>query len=282
MRALVLSGGGAHGSFQVGVLKHLLGDKKINYDILAGVSVGALNTGFLAQFKAGEEQKAAKGLEDLWLSITNSTIKQHHFPPYISALWNSGLYSTKPLQSKVKSSLDVKAVASSGKILRVGAVSLTTGQYGTWTEKDADIVDGILASSAFPGFFDTVKARGQEWTDGGAKNVTPLADAIKAGATEIDVILASSKHLAGPTNKFNTIKVGIRALAIMMDEVFENDLKVCQLKNNVDGYVKIDLNIYQPTINMGVNSLEFDPEKIAERIDQGYENAIKVGPRHKY
>lgn len=275
MRALVLSGGGAHGAFQVGVLKHLLGEQKKQYDILAGVSVGALNAGFLAQFKNGQEKEAVKVLEKLWLSLDNSSIKSFHFPPYMSALWNTGMFSTKPLRNLVEKHLNVKAVAMSGKILRIGAVSLTTAKYGLWTEKDSDLVDGIMASSAFPGFFDTVKARGEEWSDGGIREVTPLKDAIDAGATEIDVILASTKGVTGPKNKFNSAKVIVRSLSIMMDEVFENDLKVCALKNGIEGYRKIDLKVYRPQKAMGNHSLDFDPEHIEQQIQAGYDEAIK-------
>ena len=48
MRAIVLSGGGAKGSYEIGVwkaLRHL----NINYDIVTGTSVGALNGALMVQ-----------------------------------------------------------------------------------------------------------------------------------------------------------------------------------------------------------------------------------------
>ena len=51
MRGLVLSGGGANGAYEVGVLKYLIGEKNQEFDLFAGTSVGALNAGFLAQYK---------------------------------------------------------------------------------------------------------------------------------------------------------------------------------------------------------------------------------------
>ena len=42
MRALVLSGGGSKGSYQIGVWKALR-DMNIKFDIVTGTSVGALN-----------------------------------------------------------------------------------------------------------------------------------------------------------------------------------------------------------------------------------------------
>lgn len=276
MRALVCSGGGVKGSWECGVLKYLLGDKQIQYDVLAGVSVGALNTAFLAQFQNGKEQEAIRKLEDLWLSINNSTIKSFHFPPYISALWKSGLYSTKPLRKLVEKNLDADSIFLSGKLLRIGATSLNTGIYKVWTEKDVDIVDGVMASSSFPVFFDAVNIKGEDFVDGGVRNITPLKEAIDAGADEIDVVLASAKDIGIDNTKFNVLKAFGRSLSIIMDEVFENDLKVCALKNNVSGYKQIKLNIYRPEKIITQNSLDFDPKFIREQIEIGYNYAKKV------
>ena len=48
-RALVLSGGGAKGSFQIGAMEELILNRGLDFEILCGVSVGALNASFLAQ-----------------------------------------------------------------------------------------------------------------------------------------------------------------------------------------------------------------------------------------
>ena len=50
MRAIVLSGGGSKGSYQIGVWKALR-KLKIDYDIVTGTSVGALNATFMDQKK---------------------------------------------------------------------------------------------------------------------------------------------------------------------------------------------------------------------------------------
>ena len=50
MRAVVLSGGGSKGSYQIGVWKALR-KLKIKYDIVTGTSVGALNGALMVQNK---------------------------------------------------------------------------------------------------------------------------------------------------------------------------------------------------------------------------------------
>ena len=48
MRAIVLSGGGAKGAYELGVWKALK-ELNITYDIVTGTSVGALNGAFMVQ-----------------------------------------------------------------------------------------------------------------------------------------------------------------------------------------------------------------------------------------
>ena len=62
--ALVLSGGGAKGAFQVGVLKYLYEQRQFSPTIITGTSVGSLNAAKLA-----EGPGAMRQLERLWRSI---------------------------------------------------------------------------------------------------------------------------------------------------------------------------------------------------------------------
>ncbi|MBF0452919.1 MAG: patatin-like phospholipase family protein [Candidatus Magnetomorum sp.] len=73
--ALVLSGGGARGAYEAGVIKYILdalpetNQIKPFFNIFSGTSIGALNSCFLASF-ADQPALSAKGLIDYWHSIT--------------------------------------------------------------------------------------------------------------------------------------------------------------------------------------------------------------------
>ncbi|HZY02993.1 MAG TPA: patatin-like phospholipase family protein, partial [Anaeromyxobacteraceae bacterium] len=76
--ALVLSGGGARGAYEAGVLLYLrealplaLGRKPqdVRFDVLSGVSIGAVNACFLAS-TAHEPESQARQLADLWRSLS--------------------------------------------------------------------------------------------------------------------------------------------------------------------------------------------------------------------
>ena len=70
-RALLLAGGGAHGAYQVGILRKLVLEQGLDFDIIRGVSVGALNGAFLAEAPTGagsiDNLKAqVQKLTELW------------------------------------------------------------------------------------------------------------------------------------------------------------------------------------------------------------------------
>ena len=70
--AIALSGGGAKGDFQVGALRFLY-DVGVRPDIVAGVSVGAINAARLASVAApagpAEKDAALRSLEQVWRSL---------------------------------------------------------------------------------------------------------------------------------------------------------------------------------------------------------------------
>lgn len=64
---LVLSGGGAKGAYQVGMMKALL-EMNVPVDMLAGASIGALNSGILAS--APDLQTGTQRLEQVWQRLS--------------------------------------------------------------------------------------------------------------------------------------------------------------------------------------------------------------------
>lgn len=93
---LVLSGGGAKGAYQVGVVKALL-EKNVAMDCIAGTSIGALNGSILAS--APDLTAGFERLEKVWQRISEIKPLQGHATsgyvtmllPYLVLLASSGL-----------------------------------------------------------------------------------------------------------------------------------------------------------------------------------------------
>lgn len=85
---LVLSGGGAKGAYQVGVLKALV-EMDVHIDVVAGASIGALNGAVLTS--APSLEVGAERLEKLWLTLAESTPLAVNVPGYLTLLLSAGL-----------------------------------------------------------------------------------------------------------------------------------------------------------------------------------------------
>lgn len=275
-RGLVLSGGGSHGAYQVGVLKALVSKGK-TWNYVAGVSVGSINGVFITMYKPEEQAGAIEELESLWLTDikgNSSVYKPWYFYPfnYVASLWKGSLNHTAPLKNILDKHLDENKLKNSGVKLKIGAASLTTGEYKVVTEKTKNISDWVLASSSMPLIFNPTEIDGEMYVDGGIRNITPLSDIIDLGLNEIDIVLADTlAPLPQAKEKFtNILNVGKRSLQITIDEIYRTDIVYC--KN--EKIHKVKIAIYAPKTALPYESFDFTPAKLKAAIQLGYEETL--------
>ncbi len=293
MRALVLSGGGVLGAYEVGALRKWMHDDGVDYDVMTGISVGAINTGFMAQYAKGTPQATQQALETLWKACNDAKIKQAwcgfrllsklwSYFAFIPALWHDSVYDSTPLQAWIDQAIDPKKINASGRILRVVSVCWDTSESKVGAETDPQIAEWVKASCAYPCMLSAITINGVQWTDGGLRSQTPLWEAIAAGADEIDVIMTSNPNYPCPwTSKGQTTLSRLaRALGIFSDQIMRSDLAICGLKNDLADlkpqYKKVTLRILEPSAPL-VGDLTFDPSIIATLMAQGYSDACKLG-----
>lgn len=271
-KALVLSGGGSKGAYQVGVLKALV-ERGHKWDFIAGVSVGALNAAFLAMFDIEQQHQAAFDLEKMWLqNITNNNSIYRGWAPglltYLPAAWKGSVYSTEPLRLLIQKAFNHQKMIKTNVEVVVGACSVNTGEYLTIDKKNQRFLDFVLASASFPIAFPPVNIGGELFTDGGVRTIVPIMDAIAAGATDIDVILTSPhKHpmrkvASGAISKI--MPLTLRITDILLDEVYASDLARIEHLHNVK------INVYAPTTQARYSSLYFNSANIKTLIQDGY------------
>lgn len=198
-RALVLGGGGARGAFQVGMLQALVEERGLDFQILRGVSVGALNAAFLAQAAAvtssqANLRKKVQELAHLWLKVIEGNHSVYGRRPGGLAALAAGadsLFTLEPLKKLIGDWLDLNALRTSQRDFAVGTVSLVTGHYQEWQPADPKFVEKLLASAAIPVVFPYVDTGEDVLVDGGVRDITPLGSAFAAGADEVYVLLTS-------------------------------------------------------------------------------------------
>jgi|ERR1700722_1727010 len=282
-RALVHSGGAVKGAWCAGVIQHLLGDLELHYDIMAGTSVGAINTSFLAMFKQGEEKQAAELMKNWWLKLDSSKIyKPWMFWGRTAVAWKKSFYDSSPLQNLIRKNISLEKIRESGKKIAIGALNLHTGKYVVFDQDDDDFIDAILASSAFPSALTPIKIGNDLYIDGGMKTISPIKLAIEMGADEIDVITTSpnirdKKFIADP----NIIDIVMRAFDVATDKILSNDIELATMYNKLAEVGSTDkkvvkLRIIRPHYNLVSNVFDFDPVKIKAMINDGYEDVKSI------
>ncbi len=251
-RAVVLSGGGAKGSFQIGALEELILNRSLDFEILCGVSVGALNAAFLAQASFDpihpnvslENLKSSfVTLRHLWLEeITgNQSVYLKRVGVEAGIVFGAdSIYDPKPLKALLKKYLKPKSLAKSNRVLKIQYVSLETGELKTANSKDPRIVDHVLASGTMPYYFPPVEIRKEHLVDGGVRDITPLGQAFQAGADAIYVIYASPFYVerqefvenwAG--TKINAFTYLGRAVELMINEIYRTDVEGAKRLNHI-------------------------------------------------
>src|SRR4030095_15398384 len=232
--AIVLSGGGAKGAFQVGALKALISDKKVNFETAVGTSTGAIQAAAVAQ-------NDIPALVKFWTDLKgpDDVYKSRGDKLFSIITGRPSLYNTKPLQELLKDAINEQKIKASGKKLRIRVVNITTGQAITVAENANDLADWVYASCAMPFVFPPQESKSPEgveeqWVDGGVRDVTPLDVAFLERPRAILVVRASATPKPDQPKKYNDlIQIGLRAVDILSNEVSENDLKNVNLINNL-------------------------------------------------
>lgn len=277
-RALVLSGGGSKGAYSVGVVKALM-EAGRQYDVIAGVSVGALIGAHLSMFPPEKQAENLEGLLRVWQTEVkgNKSIYKNWAPgflTYIWSIWKGGIYNMRPLKDILLKEVKLDKLSESGVEFEVGVISLQSGKYkGINLTSDVannlKAVDWIWASSVFPVLFPAVEIDGEQWVDGGVRNVIPLKDVLKyEGVEEVDVVITSPRHstITPNTKKYKSgIMAGLRAVELSNDEVYVNDLIQSACSKS-----KVKINVYDPKVIVNEDSFEFNQEEINKIIEIGY------------
>lgn len=232
--ALVLSGGGAKGAFQVGVLDELITNRGVDVAIVAGVSTGAIQA-------LGVAQGDVPGLLNQWLSIRgNSTIYlKRGLGVAGGILGQDAIYNARPLRRLLEGFADDAKLRATGKKLLLGVVNLGTGEFRSIHETTPGIHNWVYASSAMPLFFDPLTTMGadgmkEQWVDGGVRDVTPLSEAMQWNPDGIIVVRAApTPRPAQPRLYPDLIKIALRAVDILQTEVSLNDTANAGLINDL-------------------------------------------------
>lgn len=229
--ALILSGGGARGAYEVGVLSYVLDDfardrkKPPKIDILCGTSIGAVNACYLAAHLA-EPTFGVRRLVNLWTelnidSVLGFSMRQALSLPRVLLGGGAeavGLFDVTPMARLVEREIPWRAIARTLRHGHLTALSVSatevssgrtvvfmqTGPNGTLPTRAPPraVIRGTLigplhalASAAIPFLFPPVRIGTELFMDGGIRQNTPILPALQLGATHVFTVGLSREVL---------------------------------------------------------------------------------------
>ncbi|MBI2896444.1 MAG: patatin-like phospholipase family protein [Deltaproteobacteria bacterium] len=250
-RALVMSGGGAKGIWEVGCLSRLLEkERDLDFDFFLGVSAGSLNATFLAQApmedgcggtrskEALRDQAAAlariwhdeiQGTSDVYEGDIGEKIGLGQMIA-VGIFGKDSLADAAPIRSLIDRYVDPALLARSKRQLHIGAASLQSGAYFPFDQSTTDIRLAVKASTAVPGIFAPIEWERDLLVDGAIRNNTPLGKAFDA-RPEIEIYVIQTSPIEGhvPAEVWDmrhksALDVLYRIAVIMSDEVLRDDI----------------------------------------------------------
>jgi NTE family protein len=198
----VLGGGGARGAAQVGVLQGLF-EAGIDPPVaVIGTSVGALNGSAIAAYPS---LAGTMMLREVWMSRQAVEVFRAHPLGMILSGLRRDQVSVLPQQNIRR--LIERAQALTGVTtfeqlrvpLAVVATDLNAGKPAVF--RSGALTPALLASTAIPGLFPSVRIANREHLDGGVVNNTPLNIAVADGAKEVLAIslMGGGEYAVVPT-----------------------------------------------------------------------------------
>jgi NTE family protein len=217
--AFVLSGGGNLGAVQVGMLRSLF-EHEIYPDLIVGCSVGALNGAAIADDPSLD---GVDRLDEIWRNLDGKNLMPRNLIPNAAALVRRGeaIHENHGLRKMLEDAVgdhefkDLKVpfecVATDVKDVR--EVWFNSGR----------LVDAILASSAMPALYPSVKINGSRYLDGAIVNDVPMSRAVELGASTLYVLQVGSFSRPRGEPK-RPLDVAVQAYWIARHHRFKRDL----------------------------------------------------------
>lgn len=224
---LILSGGGARGAYQVGVLKALAellpATTRNPFPVICGTSAGAVNALSLAG-RPGTFKRRVEELEAVWRNLRADDV--YRTDPWgvlkntlrlgLSLLFSHtfrhgdrpvALLDNAPLRALLDGFVQLQAVDAALARRELLAICVTAMNYGTgqsvsffqgdcpeWRRslrkgvRTTLTLDHLLASAAIPTIFPAVNIGGQHYGDGAMRQIRPISPALHLGADRLFIV----------------------------------------------------------------------------------------------
>ncbi|GGD91870.1 patatin-like phospholipase family protein [Planktosalinus lacus] len=288
MKALVISGGGSKGAYAGGVAHHLIKNQHKEYNLFIGTSTGSL---LLPHLALGRVEK----LKSIYTNVTPKDI--FNINPFIikkkgnreyvaikhwNVLWqilrNKRTFGeSRNLRRNIERNFtreEFQTLKNSDKEVVVTVSNLTKNKVEYKSLKSCtyeDFCDWMWISANYIPFMSLVTKDNCEYADGGFGAVSPIREAIRKGAKEVDSIILEAENMEhNIVLGKNPFSLMVNLFGFVVDQIEYHNIaegKLAALARNVE------LNLYYTPTKLTENSLIFDKKLMSSWWQRGFDAA---------
>jgi predicted patatin/cPLA2 family phospholipase len=285
MRALVISGGGSKGAFAGGVAEFLIQESGKKYDLFVGTSTGSLLISHLALGKLDK-------IKEIYSNVNQKTIfnncpfvvtKKYGIDEISINHWNvlknfvagkKTFGESENLRKMIKRNVTLEEFnelknGAKDVVITVSNLSLNQVEYKSINECTYDeFCDWIWISANYVPFMSLARVNGCEYADGGLGSIVPIEEAIRRGATEVDVVVLHTEvNYMNRMPSRNPFELLTTMLSFILDRIENQNIRIGKLVANQNDAI---INLYYTPTILTTNSLIFNKAKMTRWWQRGY------------
>lgn len=308
--ALVLSGGGARAAYQIGVLlavKELIPPQNNPFPILCGTSAGAINAVSLAS-NSDDFQAAVDELCRLWGELTLEHVFRTEWKDlasgtcrFVRSFFHEGtdfhrplsLLDNSPLNAFLKSNIcfpNIQTNIDRGilRAVSVSALGYSSSDSVNFFQGEEGVkewvrfrrvgaatqlgMEHLLASSAIPWLFPTVRIGTEYFGDGAMRQLAPISPALHLGADRVFIIgvsgnrqVQTKRHQIPSRHPPSMAQMAGHLLNSAFIDSLESDIEHLERVNElINAFSEHAANVELPL--RPVRSLIISPSKAVDKI----------------
>lgn len=219
-QALVLGGGLAWCAYQVGALRYLVAERALEFDLVAGTGMGALNAAMVA---CGRFEP----LKRFWDDLTLRTLLR----PNLRSPFREGPFRPGLQRELISEHVSERLLEERGTRLLVTAFNLQTGltEPLLYPGASVPIVEAVLAAGATPGLLAPVLHRGRQLAEGSMIDSLPIGPVLDLEPEEIVVVAMSLGPDQDRSRRYRSWPaVAMRAMAMNQSHDVTAGLRLAQ------------------------------------------------------
>lgn len=204
-RALVLNAASSWGAYQVGALRHLVGDRKLRFDLCAGTGIGAMNAALVACDKL-------EVLEEWWRRVSLRRLVS----PNWRAPWRHGPFLASPQCRFLATHVSEAKLRERGTKLMVSTLDLQSGEERVHAYPGGEIplLDALTAATSTPGIYPPLQRGGRQLVSATLANNFLLPKVLRHPFAEVFVVAAVIPQM-GVRRRYNTALSALHRNVVM-------------------------------------------------------------------